>query len=221
MVACYLIASALLSAIQVSVGTTPSTMTVGQEDVITGDTGSAHWQHSGSHGASASASALLLGHGAITAVPGASRTQRSSGLPDYCTKRSHTSGLALHVCGGVCRRRWQDGLPACDDHHHDVAAWLAAGAPPPRLRILLVPRLFAANFIAAYIHDMVCDLEARGWITLDLDTVVQTPDIQARAGQEQGNLAFSGLQQLLVPFSSKEHHDPSILMCRVTRSHWL
>lgn len=41
-----------------------------------------------------------------------------------------------------------------------------------------MPRLFAANFIAAYIHDMVCDLEARGWIALDLDTVVQTPDIQ-------------------------------------------
>ena len=66
-----------------------------------------------------------------------------------------------------------------------AAAWLAAGAPPPPLRILLVPRLFAANFIAAYIHDLVCDLEARGWIALDLDTVVQTPDIQASLSWQQ------------------------------------
>ena len=167
-VVCCIIASALQSAIQV---------TGSQEDVIT-VAGSAQ------PGGALAALSMPVG-----AMPGAPRTQRSSGLPDYCTKRSHTSGLALHVCGGVCRRRWQHGLPVTvgptPGRADDLARWLAAGAPPPPLRILLVPRLFAANFIAAYIHDMVCDLEARGWIALDLDTVVQTPDIQASLTQGQ------------------------------------
>ncbi len=57
--------------------------------------------------------------------------------------------------------------------------WLRHGPLPqrPQLLILLVPKLFVTNFVARYIWDMVCDLQAMGWVVLDLDAVVQTSSV--------------------------------------------
>ena len=98
---------------------------------------------------------------------------------------------ALHLCGGgVCRARSGGGDLAAlqaavvTDARATSAGvpwqhpWLRCGRQPFELAIVLVARRLVQHVQGVHTVDLMCALEADGWLVLDLDHAVWTSDIR-------------------------------------------